>query len=122
MRILIDMNLTPRWVGYFVAAGHDCCHWSTIGPSSTPDSRICLYARENDFVLITNDLDFPQILAHTAEGKPSVIILRGEPLTPELRGTAVLRAIADYVGELESGCILIVDWSDRIRARLLPLR
>ena len=121
MRFLLDMNLTPRWFSCFSEAGHESLHWSSIVPVSTPDARICEYARERDFVLITNDLDFPQILAHTAEHKPSVIILRGEPLTPENRGAAVLKAVADYSEELKSGCILMVDWSDRVRARLLPL-
>jgi predicted nuclease of predicted toxin-antitoxin system len=26
---------------------------------------ICAYARDHGYVVITNDLDFPQILAHT---------------------------------------------------------
>jgi predicted nuclease of predicted toxin-antitoxin system len=70
-------------------------------------------------VLITNDLDFPQILAYTAEAKPSVILLRGEPLVPEGRGAVLLNAITDCEAELES--ILTVDWSDKVRAHLLPL-
>lgn len=98
MRLLIDMNLTPRWVEALRAA-RDC-----------------------DCVLITNDLDFPRILAHTSNAKPSVILLRGEPLVPELRGDAVVRAIAESSGELSAGAILTIDWWDRPRARLLPLQ
>ena len=93
-----------------------------IGPSETPDADICAYAREHGYVLLTNDLDFPQILAHTRVAAPSVILLRGQPLTPELRGAALLTAIADCAGELHSGAILSTDWSDRPRARVLPLR
>jgi predicted nuclease of predicted toxin-antitoxin system len=121
MRLLIDMNLTPRWVPYLISAGHECAHWSGLGPCETPDDAICEFARAHQFVLVTNDLDFPQILAHTREAKPSVILLRGEPLTPELRGPALLNAIAESEPELESGAVLTVDWSDRVRARLLPL-
>jgi predicted nuclease of predicted toxin-antitoxin system len=51
-------------------------HWSAIGPVAASDSTIFEYARENDLVLLTNDLDFPRILAHTASVKPSVILLR----------------------------------------------
>lgn len=93
-----------------------------IGPSETPDRDICAYAREHGYVLLTNDLDFPQILAHTRAAAPSVILLRGQPLTPELRGAALLTAIADCASELQSGAILSIDWSDRPRARVLPLR
>jgi predicted nuclease of predicted toxin-antitoxin system len=121
MRLLLDMNLTPRWVHYLIPAGHECTHWSDLGPGNTPDAEICEFARVHGLVLITNDLDFPQILAYTKEAKPSIILLRGEPLTPEMRGAALLNAIAESQGELESGAILTLDWSDRVRARLLPL-
>ena len=84
--------------------------------------EICAHARRHDLILLTNDLDFPQILAHTAEAKPSVILLRGEPLTPELRGRVLLSAIAECAADLHAGAILTVDWSDQPRARLLPLR
>ena len=90
MRFLIDMNLTPRWVHFFEEAGRACVHWSSLGPSDAPDADICAHAREEGYVLVTNDLDFPQILAYTEESKPSVILLRGQPLTPESRGSALL--------------------------------
>ncbi len=122
MRLLIDMNLTPRWASTLSSAGHDSVHWSAIGPIGASDSAICEYAREHGFVLITNDLDFPRILAHTRDRKPSVILLRGEPLVPELRGKTLIQAIAQSSIELNAGAILTIDWSDRVRARLLPLR
>ena len=122
MRLLIDMNLTPRWVQHLNKAGHVCVHWSQLGPAAAPDEEICAYARENGYALVTNDLDFPQILAHTAAGGPSVILLRGEPLTPEVRATALLSGIAECREELNAGAILTIDWLDKTRARLLPLR
>jgi predicted nuclease of predicted toxin-antitoxin system len=122
MRFLIDMNLTPRWVQRLREAGHECHHWSEIGPGETPDTEICEYARKHDYVLVTNDLDFPQMLALTAEAKPSVILLRGAPLVPEMRALALLDAIAGCADELEHGALMTLDWSDKVRARLLPLR
>jgi predicted nuclease of predicted toxin-antitoxin system len=122
MRFLIDMNLAPRWIQTMLVAGHDAVHWSVVGPISATDSTICEYARDHDFVLITNDLDFPRILAHTLQAKPSVILLRGEPLLPEIRGEALLHATAECSVELNAGAILTIDWLDRPRARLLPLK
>jgi predicted nuclease of predicted toxin-antitoxin system len=122
MRLLIDMNLTPRWVRHLRDAGHECAHWSECGPPSASDATICRYARDHSFVLLTNDLDFPRILAFTSEARPSVILLRGEPLVPELRGAALLNAMRDCAAELDGGAILTLEWSDRPRARLLPLR
>jgi len=51
-----------------------------------------------------------------------VILLRGEPLVPEVRGQALLHALTDCGNDLDIGAILSVDWSGRLRARVLPLR
>ena len=122
MRLLIDMNLTLRWVDFLRNAEHIAVHWSSVGPNSAKDGEICDYARQHAFVLLTNDLDFPQILAHTRQAGPSVVLLRGEPLVPESRGSALLRALQDCEAELNQGAIVTLDWSDRARARVLPLR
>ncbi len=122
MRLLIDMNLTPRWVEHLNGAGHEAQHWSSIGSASAKDREICQHAREHGFVLITNDLDFPQILAHTGDARPSVVLLRGEPLVPEFRGGALLQALADCERDLLQGAVVTLDWSGRPRARVLPLR
>jgi predicted nuclease of predicted toxin-antitoxin system len=86
MRLLVDMNLTPRWVEFLASAGYQVVHWSSVGPVSAKDAYICEFAREQDYVILTNDLDFPQILAHTRHAAPSIVLLRGEPLVPEVRG------------------------------------
>lgn len=122
MRVLVDMNLTNRWVPYLKDSGYEAMHWSSIGPGTTKDSDICDYARKHGYVLITNDLDFPQILAHSRQGAPSVILLRGEPLVPETRGIALVNAMRVSERALEQGAIVTLDWADRFRARVLPLR
>ena len=91
-------------------------------PIPPKDSEICDYPRECGYVLLTNDLDFPQILAHTRQAAPSVLLLRGEPLVPEVRGSALLGALQDCEAELNQGAIVTLDWSDKPRARVLPLR
>lgn len=122
MRLLIDMNLTPRWVDYLRESGYDAVHWSSAGPPSATDREICSYAREQGLVLVTNDLDFPQILAHTKQASPSVILLRGEPLVPEKRGEALTLVLSQCRAELDRGAVVSLDCSDRPRARVLPLR
>jgi|SRR5579883_130279 predicted nuclease of predicted toxin-antitoxin system len=112
MRFLVDMNLTPRWTSYLSAAGHDAVHWSTVGPIDAEDG----FAAHSGLVVITNDLDFPRILACTRAAGPSVILLRGYPLTPEARGPSLLRMIASWAEALTSGAILSVDLSGHPRA------
>lgn len=122
MRLLVDMNLTPRWIQQLNDAGLEAVHWSAAGNPQAPGREICAHAREHGFVVLTNDLDFPQILAHTGSSGPSVVLLRGEPLVAEVRRAALLQALLDCESELSQGAIASLDWSGAPRARVLPLR
>jgi hypothetical protein len=31
MKIIVDMNLSPEWVGFFATHGIESVHWSKIG-------------------------------------------------------------------------------------------
>ncbi|MCB2261847.1 MAG: DUF5615 family PIN-like protein [Candidatus Thiosymbion ectosymbiont of Robbea hypermnestra] len=62
MKLLVDMNLSPRWVNLLTDAGIRAAHWSTLGAAEAPDTEIMAYARTNDYVVLTHDLDFGAIL------------------------------------------------------------
>ncbi len=57
MKVLIDMNLSPAWVETLRDAGFETVHWSEIGDPRAPDRTILAWARSNDCVLLTHDLD-----------------------------------------------------------------
>lgn len=44
MKLLIDMNLAPLWVGFLADEGFQGIHWPTVGRPSAPDSEIMEYA------------------------------------------------------------------------------
>ena len=73
---MVDMNLSPRWVAFLGTHGFEAEYWSAVGPGHTPDVEIMAYARANDFVVLTHDLDFGAILAATGGEKPSVVQIR----------------------------------------------
>jgi len=64
----------------------------------------------------------PRFLLTPAQSGPSLVLLRGEPLVPEARGSALLLALQECESELEQGAIVSLDWSGRPRARVLPLK
>ena len=78
------------------------------------------YARTNDYVVLTHDLDFSAILAATQGEKPSVVQIRAEDVSPEAIGSQVIIALRQMVTELEDGALLTVD-PNRTRMRVLPL-
>ena len=73
MRLVVDMNLSPRWVGWLREAGFDAEHWSTIGDATATDAVVMRAAHDRVAVVITNDLDFGAMLASSGTEGPSVI-------------------------------------------------
>jgi predicted nuclease of predicted toxin-antitoxin system len=121
VKLLVDMNLSPRWVNRLGDAGIHAVHWSTLGKSNAPDKQIMAYAKQNDYVVLTHDLDFSAILAATNGDKPSVVQIRSEDVNPNVIGDAVVTALQQMRGDLEGGALLTVD-PKRTRLRVLPLR
>ncbi|ASV34573.1 hypothetical protein CJJ18_11365 (plasmid) [Candidatus Williamhamiltonella defendens] len=121
MKLLIDMNLSPRWSNVLATAGIDAVHWSTLGANNAPDSEIMAYARTNDYIVLTHDLDFSAILAVTHGEKPSVIQVRTNDVSPDVIGKQIVTALNQMASELEAGALLTVD-TNRTRLRVLPLQ
>jgi predicted nuclease of predicted toxin-antitoxin system len=120
MKLLVDMNLSPRWVALLIDAGFEALHWSAIGRADAPDSEIMAYAAEHNCVVLTHDIDFGGILAATHGEKPSVVQLRTDDVSPHSVGPQVIAALHHMESELEAGALLTVD-PQRLRVRLLPL-
>jgi predicted nuclease of predicted toxin-antitoxin system len=93
MKVLVDMNLSPRWVQTLRAAQIEAIHWSDIGRANAPDAEIMAYASKAGYVVLTQDLDFSAILASTAIRKPSVVQIRSAEVSPEVIGAQVVIAL-----------------------------
>ena len=83
MRLLVDMNLSPRWVRQLRDAGFHAEHWSQLGSPDAPDATIMAFAQANGYVVLTHDLDFGAILAATPGDKASVAQIRADDLSPD---------------------------------------
>jgi predicted nuclease of predicted toxin-antitoxin system len=120
LKILLDMNLTPRWVGFLRERGHQAVRCSEVGLASASDLEVLRFAAAHGYLLLTHDLDFGDLLAYSREAGPSVVILRGVDLRPEASGERLLQVLAAIAKELEAGAIVVMDVR-RIRVRPLPL-
>ena len=120
MKILIDMNLSPLWVGYLTDVGIEAVHWMTIGDLAAIDRVILTYAQTQGYIVFTNDLDFGTLLAMMKVSLPSVIQLRNQDLMPDVIGEIVVSALRQFETQLESGALVTID-TTRLRVRLLPI-
>ena len=120
MKILVDMNLSPSWVPILERNGFPAVHWSAVGDGKAPDPVVLGWARDNRYIVFTNDLDFGAILASTRAAGPSVIQVRTQDVTPDHLGNIVVAALREHQEILERGALITIDES-RLRARILPL-
>lgn len=120
MKILVDMNLSPRWVIYLRQFNFASEHWSNVGAHSAPDFEILEYSKAFGYIVLTHDLDFSAILSATKALKPSVIQIRTQVPNPQTVGLLVVKAIEQNAKELGQGGLLTIDKKIN-RIRLLPI-
>lgn len=76
MKLLLDENLSWRMVAVLKQYFEDCIHISNIKLSRPPtDTEVWNYAKQNNFVIITNDEDFVD-LVNVKGFPPKVVLLR----------------------------------------------
>jgi predicted nuclease of predicted toxin-antitoxin system len=120
MKLLVDMNMSPRWADVLADAGYDVAHWSKLGLAYAPDHEIMAFASAKGYVVFTNDLDFGEILAETNAPWPSVIQVRVGNLRPEAIGLKVIAALKQSADALVAGALVSID-PRKTRMRVLPL-
>lgn len=120
MKVIVDLNLSPAWVGFLREHGFEATHWSEVGDLRAPDSQVMQWAREHDGLVFTHDLDFSALLAATHAKGPSVVQVRTQDVLPAAIGQIVLRVLGEHAEALEKGVILTVDLLGA-RVRSLPI-
>jgi len=120
MKILLDMNIPLSYAALLAERGITAVRWSDIGPPNASDVEIMAYAHENNYVVLTCDLDFSAILSATHELKPSVAQIRASVLHAKQAVDLVASALIQNADKMEKGAILSIDLK-KSRLRLLPL-
>ena len=119
-KILVDMNLSPDWVEVLSRHGWTVVHWSSQGDPKAPDKAIMAWAKANQFVIFTHDLDFGAMLALTEAEGPSVIQIRAQDVMPNKMEKQIVETIKRYEVQLTKGVLIVVDQAAE-RTRILPL-
>ncbi|MEW6448675.1 MAG: DUF5615 family PIN-like protein [Bacillota bacterium] len=89
-------------------------------PYNASDQQILEYARTQQMVIITQDLDFSVLLAVANASGPSLISLRLGTAEPRAVAALLLRILPTVEAELLKGAIISVT-EQKLRVRLLPV-
>ena len=95
--------------------GRPLAHRTLLTPPSC-SGRV----KTNQAVVFTHDLDFGILLAVTQAGRPSVIQVRTQDVSPAHLGGIVVNVLKAHADALGSGALVTVDEA-RARVRILPI-
>lgn len=123
MRLLLDENVSYRVAGHLKAAGHECVHVSDLGLTSTDDAVILERARGEDWVLVTADHDFVQMLFASGDSGPSLMLIREvQSLHSDELAKLLLDALSAGLAEFLPDGVIATLTPDKVRVRPLPIR
>jgi len=120
MRFLADMGISPRTGVYLREKGHDAVHLHELGQDRLPDGAILATALREQWIILTHDLDFSELLAVSGADLPSVITFRLRDMRPDHVNIHLDAILAQHARTLEQGAIVSVT-EQRIRVRPLPI-
>jgi predicted nuclease of predicted toxin-antitoxin system len=122
MRFILDINVSPLTVTFLQEHGHDALRVSSVLPQNTSDSDILEYAREKNRVVLTNDLDFSDLIALNNHTAPSVLTLRLFHIEPEIIHALLLQALPSMQAAMATSHVIATLTEKSLRLRALPIR
>lgn len=120
MRLLADLHISPRTVAFLRSQGHDVVRVTEVMAATSSDQEIVLLARKERRVILTQDLDFTNIIALSGETLPSLITLRLSSSRIEVVNDRLNRVLPGLESEADKG-VLVTVGDDVIRQRQLPI-
>ena len=121
LRLLANMNISPETVNALQEKGLDIVRVSQILPVTSSDAEILDFARRENRVVVTQDLDFSALLALGGFDRPSVITMRMTVSDPAAITQKLLELLPEIQDMLAKGCAVSVD-DYSFRIRWLPIR
>ena len=121
MRIIADVHISPSTVRSLNELGHDVIRVNAVLPNNTADREIVNWAAANDRVVLTQDLDFSDIIALSGADKPSLITLRLSDSRVDNVNGILQSVLPELEREVVNGMIATVE-DNRVRVRALPVR
>jgi predicted nuclease of predicted toxin-antitoxin system len=109
LRFIADMNISPLTVSELKENGWEIIRVSDVLDPSAEDVHIIEWARENGYVIITQDLDFS-----------SIITLRLTVVDPEKVAEKLQNVYPKIIEQLQEGYAITIDDSS-MRLRKLPI-
>ena len=121
IRLLADVHISPKTVGVLQKQGYEIMRSSEVLPANAPDINILEFARTENWVVLTQDLDFSMLVALSRYSQPSLITLRLSSAKPDIVTQKLLDVLPQIAEALQEGSAITIQ-DESIRIRKLPVR
>lgn len=119
-RFIADVHISPLTVATSIQAGYDTMRVAEVLPATAPDAEILTFARVENRVVITQDLDFSALVALGGYDRPSLITLRLSSAQPNFVSQRLLEVLPQLEQMLAEGAAATIE-DDIVRVRKLPI-
>lgn len=121
MKALLDMPVSAILLDILQAYGYSGVHACQIGMARATDAELLAIARAEARIVITADLDFPQLLALSSLNGPGIILFRGGNYSDAEMCDLLERVLQEVQPNVIEHSVCVVD-KKRIRVTPLPLK
>jgi predicted nuclease of predicted toxin-antitoxin system len=121
IKFIADIHISPVTIEDLQRNGYGIQRVTEFLPPNAVDEEIINLSIQQDAIIITQDLDFSNLIVQHGLTKPSVISLRIEKPTPQKVTEILMNLLPRIKEELLKGCIISVD-DNQFRIRQLPVR
>jgi predicted nuclease of predicted toxin-antitoxin system len=112
--------MSPELAVWLARQGHDAVHALQVGLDRASDEVILNYARKEQRVVVTADLDYPRLLALSQAEGPGLILFRGGNYSEQEARERLSRALETVPSRKLPHSIVVIE-KGRIRWRHLPI-
>lgn len=120
MKLLADMHISPATVEHLRGKGHDVVRVNEVLPSSTSDNELITWAGEHARAILTQDLEFANLIVLARRTAPSLITLRLATSRIDYVNSVLDRALPELEQDVRVGSIVTIT-DTTMRRRSLPI-
>jgi len=120
LKFIADVHISPLTVGELRTVGHQINRVIEFLSPKASDEEIIGFARREDLVIITQDLDFSALIAQSGLARPSVVSLRIGNAKPQVVSEVLKTVLPLIEADLKTGAIVSVE-ETYFRVRKLPI-
>jgi predicted nuclease of predicted toxin-antitoxin system len=120
IKLIGDMNISPQTVTALQQQGWDIIRVPDVLPATASDVEILNFARQENRVIVTHDLDFSMLVALSGYNQPSLITLRLSSTNLNTVNQKLLEILPQVEQQLQAGSAITIE-DTAVRIRQLPI-